>query len=309
MSGRDKKKGEVGTRLLLAFFLAAGSFLLAHTINGVVAYSLERPAYQMYTVEPGLQSEAGSQASRRLARSLAQDVLSSGLFPVPPAPRDPMVLGSGTAPPPPPLNLSTKVSLLGVVRGPQNDDRAIIEELSNKKQGLYRVSQRIPDVGELATIESDRVLFREGEQEEWLELAIVKQRAAMTPFPQSQLTAEATAVRLLSQSLPTRRTVDRAQIINVTATPEAYLSEARFLPHFNRSSQFDGFQVDGIKQIGLLENAGLQNGDVLSSINGVEIRDPARLWEVFKQLQHERTIRFNVIRQGAPLTLFVQISG
>src|SRR5262245_13322730 len=110
MADREKKKGELRKRLLLAFFLAAGTFLLAHTINSVVAYSLERPVYQIYTVEPGLQSEARSQASRRLGQSLAQDVLSSGLFPLPPVPRHPIAQEAGTAPPPPPLNVSTKVS-------------------------------------------------------------------------------------------------------------------------------------------------------------------------------------------------------
>src|SRR5262245_28302677 len=116
MVGREKKKGELQKRLLLAFFLAAGTFLLAHTINSVVAYSLEGPVYQNHTEEPGLQSEARSQASRRLGQLLAQDVLSSGLFLLPPAPRDPIVQGTSTAPPPPQLNVSTKVSLLGVVR-------------------------------------------------------------------------------------------------------------------------------------------------------------------------------------------------
>jgi len=309
MVGREKKKGELQKRLLLAFFLAAGTFLLAHTINGVVAYSLERPAYQISRVETGLQSQVGSEASHRLGRTLAQDVLSSGLFPLPPAPRDPMVQGTSTAPPPPPLNLSTKVSLLGVVRGPENDERAIIEEVSNKKQGLYRVSQRIPEVGQLAAIESDRVLFRVGEQEEWLELAIVKQRAAMTPFPQaSQLLASTTPARLLSQSPSSRRTVERDHIIQVMAKPEAYLREARLIAHLS-GGQIDGLQMDGLNQAGVLQRSGFQNDDVLSSVNGVEIRDPARLWEVFKQLQHERTIRFNLVREGKPMALFVEISG
>jgi type II secretion system protein C len=294
----------------LAFFVTAGTFLLAHAVNGVVAYSLVRPESQVYTVKPAIQPEVDSHASKRTRQALVQDVLSRGLFPLPSIPKEAASPGSATAPSAPPLNVSAKVSLIGIVSGGQDTTRAIIEEVSSKRQGLYRISQRITDVGELVAIEKDRVLFREGVQEEWLELAIVRQKAAAQPFPRvSQPMADATPLRSLLQIMPARRTIDRAQLTDLTAKPEAYLTEARFLPHFSGSGQSDGFRVDGIRQVGVLEKAGFQNGDVLAGINGVEIRDPGRLWEIFKQLQQERTVQFNVVRQSQPMTLVVDIRG
>ncbi|HXX73996.1 MAG TPA: type II secretion system protein N [Nitrospiraceae bacterium] len=310
MARRHIISDELRKRLLLTAFVSAGTFLLAHAVNGVVAYSLVQPVDQLHTMEPAIQSGPDSHASQRTRQALVQEILSRGLFPLPPAPKETGSPGSVTAPSAPPLDVAAKVSLIGIVRGVQGSERAIIEDLTSKKQRLYRVSQHIQDVGELAAIEKDRVLFREGEQEEWLELAIVKQRAAMVPFPrESQPIPEVIPLRSLLQNPPSRRTVDRAQLIDLTAKPEAYLTEARFLPHFSGSGQSDGFRVDGIRQVGVLEKAGFQNGDVLAGINGVEIRDPGRLWEMFKQLQQERTVQFNVVRQSQPMTLVVDIRG
>jgi len=130
----------------------------------------------------------------------------------------------------------------------------------------------------------------------------------MVPLPrQYQAVAEAPPPPLGQSKPAIRHVVDRAQLVQLVSSPQRYFSEARFQPHFSGNGMIDGFRVDGIRQVGVLETAGLQNNDVLGAINGVEIRDPGRLWEQFKQLQHERTVRLNVVRQSQPMTLTVEI--
>jgi type II secretion system protein C len=299
---------KLSTRLLPVLFLGASAFLLAHSVNAVVEDSLVHPVYQAKTEEVALPSEPDSHASQRNSQQLVQEILSSGLFPVPPAPKDTTVDGSVTAPAGPPLDVAKKVSLIGIVTGVTGNERAILEDVLNKKQVLYQMSQRIPDVGELVAIEKNRVLFRQGSQEEWLELAIVKQEAAMVPLPRQFQPAAGVMQPPPTQAGPSqRRILDRAQLIQLVSNPQAYLTEARFQPHFTGSGKLDGFLVDGIRQVGVFEKAGLQNEDVLAGINGVEIRDPGRLWDAFKQLQNERTVRLNVVRQSQPVTLSVEI--
>lgn len=298
------------TRLLLALYIGAGTFVLAHSVNAVMEDSLVRPVYQAKAEETVPPTQPDSHAAQRSSQQLVQAILSSGLFPLPLAPKERGAHGSDTAPAGPPLDVAKKVALVGVVMGVTGNERAILEDLLNKKQTLYQVSQRIPDVGELVAIEKNRVLFHEGTQEEWLELAIVKQEAAMVPLPRLfRPTAETTQPPPMQASPPLRRILDRAQLIQLVSNPQAYLSEARFQPHFAENGQLDGFRVDGIRQVGVLEKSGLQNEDVLAGVNGVEIRDPGKLWEVFRQLQHERTVRLNVVRQSQPITLAVEIRG
>lgn len=299
------------TRCLVALYLGAGAFVLAHSVNAVVEESLARPVHQVTAEGPIGPPESTSHVSQAMNRQLVRDILSSRLFPLPPESEAARSPGSVPVSSVPPLNIATKILLVGTVMGVKDNERAIIEELSSKKQGLYRISQRIPEVGELVAVQKDRVLFREGSQEEWLELAIVKERAAMKPFPRlAQLTERAVPVPSISpmpQNRSTRRTVDRAQLMQLASNREASLNEARFQPRFSGNGRMDGFLVDGIRQVGVLEKFGLQNDDVLVGVNGVEMRDPRMLWDLFKQLQHERMVRFNVIRQSQPVTLTVEI--
>lgn len=307
MSSQQADRNQSATRLLPALFLGAGALLLAHSVNAVVEDSLALPAHRAEPKNTIASGGPDSDATRVSSQQLVQDILSSGLFSLPPPPKEVASQSAATAPVGPPLDAAKKVALLGIVMG-ASGAQAILEELPGRKQVLYKVAQRIPDVGELAAIEKDRVLFREGSQEEWLDLAIVKQRAEMKPFPrQFQPPVDAPPSPPVPAPPPGRRIVDRAQLIQLAASPQAYLNEARFQPHFSGNGQLDGFRVDGIRQVGVLEKAGLQNEDVLAGVNGVEIRDPGRLWEIFKQLQHERTVRLNVVRQSQPMTLAVEI--
>ena len=308
MSSRLADRMKLNKRLLPALFLGLCAFLVAHSVNAVVENALIHSVYQAKTEGVVVATEPDFRASQRNSHQRVQDILSSGLFPVPLASKDITAQGSVTVPTGPPLDVAKKVALVGIVTGMTGTERAILEDLSNKKQGLYQMSQRIPDVGELVAIEKNRVLFREGSQEEWLELAIVKQETAMVPLPRLfHPTVEAAKLPPTQASPVLRRVLDRAQIIQLTSSPQAYYTEARFQPHFTGTGKHDGFRIDGIRQVGVLEKAGLQNEDVLAGINGVEIRDPGRLWDLFKQLQNERTVRFNVVRQNQPITWTVEI--
>lgn len=296
---------------MFAGVLCLSAYLLAHTVNAWVADSLALPVDAHAFQEPAGHAEPPLAESRKASQQFAQDILASGLFVLPPPPSVGAPSAASNAPPPAPLNVASKVSLIGIIMGIDGHERAILEELSGRKQALYRVSQRVSDVGELAAIHKDRVLFREGAQEEWLELAIAKQAASAGRFPLPEQPVRPASPALPAALLPPsgRRAIDRAQLAQLVSTPQAYMNEARFQPHFSGNGQIDGFRVDGIRQVGVLEKAGLQNEDVLAGVNGVEIRDPGRLWDIFKQMQHERTVRLNVVRQSQPMTLVVEIRG
>lgn len=294
-------------RIILAAVVTGGTFFVAHSINSVVASSIaySAPGVRM----DGLVSAEAADASPRSKQQLVEDILSSSLFPVPAPQPGPAGPGCAAGINAVPLNVAAKVSLIGVVMGATGDARAIIEDLASKNQSLYRLSDRIPNVGELAVIEKDRVLFREGVQEEWLEGELAKLRATLKPFSRQQDFQPVTLPVTIPASLvrPGRQIVERARLVQLVATPEDYLNEARVRPHFSDGDRFDGLIIDGIRQAGVLEQTGLQNDDVVTGINGVPVQDPGQLWEMFKQLQHERRARMNVLRQGSPTVLTMEI--
>src|SRR5215510_6316348 len=175
MASRFGDRVKLSKRILTALFLAACAFLLAHSVNAVVENALVHSVYQAKTEGGVVAIEPDSRALGQNSQQRVQDILSRGLFPVPQAPRNHASQSAANAPDSPPLDVAKKVALVGIVTGMTGTERAILEDLSNKKQALYQASQRIPDVGELVAIQKNRVLFHEVSQEEWLELAIVKQ--------------------------------------------------------------------------------------------------------------------------------------
>jgi len=291
-------------RLILAAVVTGGAFFVAHSINSVVASSIaySAPAVRM----EGLAQAEPADDSPGSKQQLVKDILASSLFPLPAPQLSPAGPGGAAGVNAVPLNVATKVSLIGVVVGAAGDARAIIEDLASKKQSLYRLSDRIPNVGELAAIEKDRVLFREGVQEEWLEGEIAKLRAAIKPFAR-QHEFQPVSVPVAVPARPGRQIVERARLVHLVANPEEYMNEARVRPHFGQGDRFDGLIVDGVRQAGVLEQTGIQNDDVVTRINGVAVQDPGHLWEMFKQLQHERRARMDVLRRGTPTVLTMDI--
>ena len=60
----------------------------------------------------------------------------------------------------------------------------------------------------------------------------------------------------------------------VLSNPADILSQARFLPKYDGEEML-GFQVNSIKSGSILEEFGIQNGDLITEFNGVAIDNPS----------------------------------
>src|SRR6185295_16359484 len=135
MASRLADHVKLSKRLLAALFLGAGAFLLAHSVNAVVENALVHPVYQAKTEGSVVSAEPDSRTLRSNSEQRVQDILSSGLFPVPQAPKNHASQSAANVPDSPPLEVAKKVALVGIVTGMTGTERAILEDLSNKKQG------------------------------------------------------------------------------------------------------------------------------------------------------------------------------
>lgn len=293
--GRMLKKFLTIKRVIIGTYLALGAFLLAHTVNAFVADALRPPPSQISAVASIIPVEAEVEAPRTLADAIA----ARGLFPLPPSADDSSGSRQASEPPAPPLNVGKKIALLGTVFGPQGGIMAVFEDLSTKKQSMYRMGEQVPSVGSLSAIEKDRVLFRGGKQEEWLDLALNQQLRSGTPGAVSPIP--------VSQSPgPQRRIMDRREIDAALADTTRLLMQAQALPHLDKG-KLDGFVLTSVMPSGFFEKIGLKTNDVLQRINGVELRDPGMLFSVFQQLRNERTVQVDLVRNAQRQTLAYEI--
>lgn len=284
-------------RVAICAYLLLGAFLLAHTVNAFVADALLSPPIQVAS----LASLAASEPQAESPRALADAIVASGLFPLPPGAGDSLTSGQAPQPVAPPLNVAKKVALLGTVFGPQGGIMAILEDLSTKKQNLYRMGDQIPAVGALSAIEKNRVLFREGTQEEWLDLALTLTQQVRSGAPDA-----ATAASVSRPSTPQRRILDRREIDAALADPTRLLTQAQAVPYLT-DGKLDGFRLYSVMPLGFFDKIGLQTNDLLQRINNVEIRDPGMLLSLLQQLRNERTVRVDIVRNAQRQTLTYEI--
>jgi general secretion pathway protein C len=68
-----------------------------------------------------------------------------------------------------------------------------------------------------------------------------------------------------------------------------------------------GFRIDYIAPASFYEKIGIQYGDVLQRVNGVEIRDPGTMLNLFQQLKNERTVKLDLVRNNQHSTVTYEL--
>jgi general secretion pathway protein C len=79
-------------------------------------------------------------------------------------------------------------------------------------------------------------------------------------------------------------------------------TQARIVPAFEGGKPV-GFKLFSIKPGSLYSKIGLQNGDVISRINGFEMSSPEKGLEVYQKLKDASNVTVDVKRRGKPMTL------
>jgi general secretion pathway protein C len=284
------KRFVTSKRVAIGAYLSLGAFLLAHTVNAFVADALRPSSIQTFARD----SISLSESQAVSPRALADSIVTSGLFPLPPGSGNSLASGQAVEPIAPPLEVVKKVALIGTVFGQQGGIMAILEDLPTKKQSLYRMGEQIPAVGALSAIEKNRVLFREGNQEEWLDLALTQlPHPLLSGIPATVTSAPST--RAPHPSAPQRRILDRREIDAALGDMTRLLTQAQAVPNLT-NGKLDGFRLYSVMPLGFFDKIGLQTNDLLQRINGVEIRDPGILLSLFQQLRNERTVRVDIVR-------------
>jgi general secretion pathway protein C len=98
----------------------------------------------------------------------------------------------------------------------------------------------------------------------------------------------------------------RAALIREAQAPDRYGASCRIVPAIHDSRPV-GFKIYAIRPSSLFARLGLQNGDLVSRINGTELTTPDRALEIYTRLREARHIRVDVERRGVPVQLVYEI--
>jgi general secretion pathway protein C len=294
-------------RIGFALCLVVCGLLIAHSINAFVAESLYVIPEQM--LGSGRTASTGSPLLASYSATQAvEDIRSSGLFLLPSTPQNGPTNttsdrrgSSGTAVRAS-LGLAAKLRLIGVVMGDQRGVFAIVEDLSSKQQTLYRLHDAVLDLGEVTEIRRNGVVIRQDNVEELLELGLSDH---LTGAGGSSGTVSAPASTPTSGT-PMRKVVDRREVEQAMNDLPKLLSQARAAPHMVNGA-INGYRLDYIAPASFYEKIGVQTGDVLQRVNGVDIRDPSTMLNLLQQLKNEQIVKLDVVRNNQRSTITYEL--
>jgi general secretion pathway protein C len=171
---------------------------------------------------------------------------------------------------------------------------AIIEDQAARRQGLYHVGDVILDVATLVRVEWDRVVLDRNGVEEVLELSSARGPANA---PASASGGGGAAGERIRKTADNKFVVDRRELEKTVENINEVFTQARAVPFF-QDGKTVGFRVFAIKPGSVFEKIGLQNGDVIQRVNGVELTDPTKAISLFTELQNEGHIALDLQRNA-----------
>lgn len=286
-------------RIGIIVCVAVSGFLVAHSINAFIADAL-------YLAPEASAQSGGTGPARPVSFTparYADDIRSSGLFMLPATPQETGSHGEQAgAAVRASLGAASKIRLIGIVMGDKRGVFAIVEELASKKQTLYRLHEQILDLGEVADIQRDGMVIRQGNLEEWLELGLTEKPA----IPGNTATVSPSTPSPQVPGAPLRKVIDRREVELAMNDLPKLMTQARAMPHMVNGA-VNGFRIDYMAPASFYEKIGIQTGDILQRVNGVDIRDPGTMLNLLQQLKSERVVKLDMVRNNQPSTVTYEL--
>lgn len=233
---------------------------------------------------------------------------------------------SGCAPPPPPQptdgeapasnepqRTSLQLELVSTMVCPSDDawSMAVIRDLSTKEKdpAMYNRGMTIGETGAtVVKVVNKRVYLRNQGRLEYAEMdgaapPSAPQVAAAPPPPPP--TPDPSGIEISDKAVTCSGNscnVERQLVEKLLSNTAALATAARFVPSI-KDGKPNGFKLYAIRPNSIFGRIGLQNGDTIKGINGLDMSSPDKALEVYTKLRNASHLSVQVERRGESLTL------
>jgi len=191
---------------------------------------------------------------------------------------------------------SLKLKLWGTVTGDEKEAYAVIEEIGNRSQNLYRIGDTVQNAT-LKLILREKVVLSVSGKDEVLEI----EKAASRPAgirPAASYASARPAVGQGSRAPRSQRiTLRRTQIDEALQDVNQLLSDVSIRPHF-QDGQPDGLMLSRVKPNSIFMRMGLRNGDVISGVNGQNLQTVDDAMSFYEKLKESDEVTVQLKRGG-----------
>ena len=234
--------------------------------------------------------------------------------------------------PPPVVVEDLHLKLLGTSLISKSKPYAIIEDQTGN-QSLYQVGEDIPDAGRLVSVERTRAIIDRGGTRVAIEIPsatipeVAPSRLGGVPgtpigpmtFPRGvpafmnhrvgrrrpAATDDDSKIQLKKLG-PGKFEASRAEVASTMQNPAQLFSQMRALPHFV-DGKTDGFSISNVAPGSVFDQLGLQEGDMLTEINGQPVTNPMQAMGLMQSVQTASSIDLTIQRGGSPTRVHLDL--
>src|SRR6266481_1479061 len=105
---------------------------------------------------------------------------------------------------------------------------------------------------------------------------------------------------------PGRFEANRAEVANTMQNPAQLFAQMRALPYFV-NGKTDGFSISNVAAGSVFEQLGLQNGDLLTEIDGKPVTNPMQAMGLMTAVQTASSIDLTIQRGGSPTKVHLDL--
>lgn len=216
-------------------------------------------------------------------------------------------------PPPPPCDGSMRLVGAFIRMRSAEDSFATITSASGESL-LYQSGMDVDD-REVVHIEHNRVILRPRGSavcslsmfDDAPTVATAPAVAAVSARAEPPGDADSAALEAgITQVSENRYTIERGLVDRLLANQAALMRTARVIPH-EEGGRVVGVKLYGIRRSSLLGRLGIQNGDMMRTINGYDMTAPDSALEAYARLRSADRITINLNRRGSDQTIDYQI--
>ncbi len=192
-----------------------------------------------------------------------------------------------------PVKTSLPLNLVGTLI--MNNELRSIATIEDKPSSIVypvRIDDEIPNKIRIIKIEPRKVTFvnKSNGRREYIDLP--EDAAAMVQNP--RITVGGPGIEKLSS---TQFNVSRSEVDKALADFNNILTQARAVPNFENGVA-SGYKLFQIVPGSIYDKLGLQNGDVISGVNGSPINDPGKAFEMLSDLKTSNHLELQVKKDG-----------
>ncbi len=194
--------------------------------------------------------------------------------------------------------------------------RAIVADARREEKG-YSIGDPLPGGAKLTEIHADRIILERGGRFETLRLpkdesAGLGMSVAYSPPDNSdEPSDDSDNIDNMGNSGFDNGDADRSEALQqyrqeIARQPASFMNYVRATPARD-GGRFIGFRLQPGRQPDVLDRLGLKPGDIVTSINGVQIDNPAKGMQAMRELSDGEDINVTLLRAGAEMSLNFQL--